>query len=82
MGRYAKSFHGRHTSTDYQDRIKAISEEARERFGLNERRMRGTIEVSGSETETEAVWLYRSRRWWEHQVTVRLIQQKVRQIRR
>jgi len=44
MGRYAKSFHGRHTSTTYQERIKAISEEARERFGLNERRMRGTIE--------------------------------------
>jgi len=44
MGRYAKSFHNRHTSHAYQDRIKAISEEARERFGLNERRMRGTVE--------------------------------------
>ena len=43
MGRYARSFRGRHTSTDYQDRIKAISEEARVRFGLHERRMRGTI---------------------------------------
>jgi len=44
MGRYAKSFSGRHTSAAYQERIKTISEEARDRFNLNERRMRGTIE--------------------------------------
>jgi len=44
MGRYAKSFSCRHTSAAYQERIKTISEEARDRFNLNERRMRGTIE--------------------------------------
>jgi DNA repair photolyase len=41
MRRYKRSFAGRHTSTAYQERIKAISDEARDRFGLNERRTRG-----------------------------------------
>jgi DNA repair photolyase len=44
MRRYERSFAGRHTSTTYQERIAAISAEARDRFDLNERRMRGTVD--------------------------------------
>ena len=43
LGRYQRSFLNRHTSTDYQERIKTISEAARDRFNLNERRERGTV---------------------------------------
>ncbi len=42
LRRYLRSFPGRHTSTTYQERIKAISDAARDRFDLNERRERGT----------------------------------------
>jgi DNA repair photolyase len=46
MRRYDRSFTNRHTSKSYQERIKAISNEARARFGLDERRMSGTAEQS------------------------------------
>ena len=42
LRRYQRSFPLRHLSKDYQERIGAISDAARERFGLTERRARGT----------------------------------------
>jgi DNA repair photolyase len=43
LRRYQVSFVDRNASRDYQERIKQISEEARARFGLDERRSRGTV---------------------------------------
>ena len=42
LRRYERSFPARHLSKEYQTRIGAISDAARERFGLTERRLRGT----------------------------------------
>ena len=42
LRRYERSFPARHLSKDYQERISAISDAARERFSLSERRQRGT----------------------------------------
>jgi DNA repair photolyase len=42
LRRYERSFPARHLSKEYQERIGAISDAARERFGLSERRQRGS----------------------------------------
>jgi hypothetical protein len=44
MRRYERSYTGRNAPAAYQERIMAISAEARERFNLCERRSRGTVE--------------------------------------
>ena len=45
LRRYERSFDSRHLSVDYQKRIEAISNLARDRFSLGERRYRGTMET-------------------------------------
>jgi DNA repair photolyase len=44
LRRYERSFPARHLSKEYQERIGAISDASRERFGLTERRQRGTTD--------------------------------------
>lgn len=54
MRRYDRSFSNRHTSKIYQERIAALSNAARARFGLDERRTRG---VSGKQRGAPMVQL-------------------------
>ena len=42
LGRYRKSYLERNASASWQERIGDISAEARDRFGMDERRKRGT----------------------------------------
>lgn len=54
LRRYEKSYPLRHASRAYNERIGAISALARERFGLHERRMRGTAMSTRARTSSPA----------------------------